>query len=291
MVEEVTGMPFAEYAQQAVLTPLGMANSSYQPTEALLTQRAVPYIRMNKIDYFHFRAQAAASLHSTASDLAKFALANIDVNPVLDEQLKGQMHSGVIDVATNKIGLGFFIQPQTDLIGHNGANQGWRAELLFNQNLNSGLVVLTNSDNAGFFIQQVRCYWEEHFSNAALLDSCQSQISDKNKQLRWLLWVTWALVAATIAIAALRIYSVMSGKIQIGLPISKKRWSIIALLGAVLGITYVLLGTSTGVWIISGYTTSLTVMDFAPEGIPNVWFALQGLLTCLILFSFARKPQ
>jgi hypothetical protein len=52
-----------------------------------------------------------------------------------------------------------------------------------------------------------------------------------------------------------------------------------------------LLNTSFGVYIIAGITTSLLAMDYVPEGVPNVWFATQVLLICLLLFIFARKVQ
>jgi CubicO group peptidase (beta-lactamase class C family) len=181
MVEEVSGMPFSQYAEQAVMTPLGMDNSSYTPNDTLLASRATPYVQMKPIEYFQFRAEAAASLHSTAGDLAKFVVANLKTTPVLNEQLKAQMHNGVFDIGPKQVGLGFFLEPQANLIGHNGANQGWRADLLFNPASRSGLVVLTNSDNAGFFLQQVRCYWDERFSNAALMERCQSNVNAHKK--------------------------------------------------------------------------------------------------------------
>ncbi|MFT6270947.1 MAG: CubicO group peptidase (beta-lactamase class C family) [Alphaproteobacteria bacterium] len=291
MVEEVSGIPFSQYAERVVMSPLGMDNSSYAPNDTLLANRATPYVQLKPIEYFQFRAEAAASLHSTAGDLAKFVVANIKTNPVLGEQLKAQMQNGVIDIGPNKVGLGFFLEPQANLIGHNGANQGWRADLLFNPISRSGLVVLTNSNNADFFLQQVRCYWDERFSDAALIERCQSNVNAHKKQLRILSWVTWALFAASSVLILLRIYTVMSSKTTVGFPSRKRRWVFIVLLGILICVANVLLGTSLGVLVISGFTTSLTAMDYAPEGLSQVWLAAQILLFCLMLFCFARKLE
>jgi CubicO group peptidase (beta-lactamase class C family) len=291
MVEEVSGMPFSQYAEQAVMNPLGMDNSSYAPNETLLASRATPYVQMKSIEYLQFRAKAAASLHSTAGDLAKFVVANLKANPVLNEQLKGQMHNGVIDIGPKQVGLGFFLEPQANLIGHNGANQGWRADLLFNPTSRSGLVVLTNSNNADFFLQQVRCYWDERFSNAALIEGCQSSVNAHKKQLRIFSWVTWALIVASGALISLRIYTVISNKITVGFPSRKRRWVFVVLLGILICVANVLLCTSLGVFVISGFKTSLTALDYAPEGFSQAWLAAQVLLVCLMLFCFARKLE
>jgi CubicO group peptidase (beta-lactamase class C family) len=291
MVEEVSGMPFPQYAQQAIFEPLAMGSSSYEPSQALKALRATPYVRTTPIDYYQFRAQAAASLHSTASDLAQFALANMQQEMVLDAPLIEKMHSPVMDIGSQKVGLGFFIDPKASLIGHSGANQGWRADLVFNPRLNNGLVVLTNSDNAGFFIQQVRCYWEEQFAEAALLEMCQKQIQSHKSQLQMLHWVIWGLIAVSIALVTFRVISLTKGKTQIGLPNSKVRWTLIVLLALIIIAATLLLNTSFGVYIIAGITTSLSAMDYVPEGVPNVWFAIQVLLIFLLLFIFARKVQ
>ena len=70
IIEEVTGQTFEEVAQERVMGPLGMTNSSYEPSATLLNQQATPHgHRRDVVPDHDFRAQAAASLHSTAEDI------------------------------------------------------------------------------------------------------------------------------------------------------------------------------------------------------------------------------
>jgi CubicO group peptidase (beta-lactamase class C family) len=290
MIEEVTGVPFSQYATHAVLKPLGMESSSYEPNAKLRAKRAQPYIQLTPMDYFEFRAQAAASLHSTAHDLATFVLANMQSNPVLSADLKQKMHTGVKDIGSRQVGLGFFIDPKANTVGHNGANQGWRAELIFNPELNSGLVVLANSDNASFFIQQIRCQWDKQFSNGAMQESCQAQMIQHNSQQSIFNLMMWGLIVMSLALLIFRVISVKRGKTQIGLPSSKIRWALIVLFAILICAAVVLMHTPLGVLLIAGIKTTLSAVDFFPEGMSKVLLTVYGLLLCLLLFNFARRP-
>lgn len=291
MVEEVTGMAFSDYAQQQVLAPLGMTSTSYAPDESLKSQRATPYSRLEPVAYFQFTAEAAASLHSTSADLARFALANMYPNPVLDKALIDEMHAGEIDVDANKVGMGFFIEPEAGLVGHNGANQGWRAVMVFAPETGSGLIVLTNGNKADLFNYQVRCYWEARFSKGALTQRCNARISNIQRRTTLLYLGAWLLTFASLGLILWRFVSLRRGKIQLGLPATKLRWSFVVLLLAGLIVGKVLLDTAYGVYLIAGFTTALTAMDYVPQGFEELWSGGQNLLLCLIGFLFARRVQ
>lgn len=241
------------------------------------------------MDYYAFRAQAAASLHSTAHDLATFVIANLQTTPVLNDDLKQLMHTGVKELGDAQIGLGFFIRPQAGIIGHGGANQGWRADIMFHQELKSGLVVLSNSDNAGFFIQQVRCEWEQTFASGAFQESCQARMEQHNSQQSMISLMMWGLIVASLALLVFRATTVRLDKVAVGLPTSKIRWALIVLFVLILCAAIVLLNTPFGVSIVYGFTTTLSAIDRFGEGMPKVLFAMYGLFVCFILFNFARK--
>jgi hypothetical protein len=99
------------------------------------------------------------------------------------------------------------------------------------------------------------------------------------------------LIAASGALILLRIYTVMSSKITVGFPSRKRRWVFIVLLGLLICVANVLLCTSLGVFVISGFKTSLTALDYAPEGFSQAWVAVQVLLVSLMFFCFARKLE
>lgn len=76
VIEEVTGESFADYMQREVLDPLGMTSSSFEWTPELETNVATGYDWVGRpLPNFRFTAKAAASLITTAPDLARFAAA------------------------------------------------------------------------------------------------------------------------------------------------------------------------------------------------------------------------
>ena len=76
IVEEVTGEPFADYVRDAVLRPLGMANSDYHLSDELMSRSSIAYDERGvPTPNPRFTEQAAAGLHTTVEDLATFAAA------------------------------------------------------------------------------------------------------------------------------------------------------------------------------------------------------------------------
>ena len=76
IVEEVTGESFADYVRDAVLRPLGMANSDYHLSDELMSRSSIAYDeRGMPTPNPRFTEQAAAGLHTTVGDLATFAAA------------------------------------------------------------------------------------------------------------------------------------------------------------------------------------------------------------------------
>ena len=77
MVEDVTGEAFASYMQHAVLAPLGMHHSTFDADAVPPSKLATVYDEAHRPAlHYRFAALAAASLYSTAADMARFALAH-----------------------------------------------------------------------------------------------------------------------------------------------------------------------------------------------------------------------
>jgi CubicO group peptidase (beta-lactamase class C family) len=78
LVEEVSGEPFDAYMRRVVLTPLGMASSTYVLDENAAAA-VVPFYDTDGRPAMHYTytATAAASLYTSAADLARFLQAQV----------------------------------------------------------------------------------------------------------------------------------------------------------------------------------------------------------------------
>ncbi len=161
IVEEVTGEQFEDYIRREVLLPLGMVNSGYAWTEKLRQSTAIAYDKfgMPRPNYL-FSSKGAASLYTTAGDLARFLAAHWPGpagEPIGRGILKPESIAlmtapatplvGDINLFFDKMGLGYFIDEQARLIAHSGSNRGWRNIFALHPETGDGIIVLTNSDN------------------------------------------------------------------------------------------------------------------------------------------------
>lgn len=154
VVEEVTGEAFADYMRREVLEPLGMRRSSFVWDEALRADTAVGYGRDGQPQpNYLFIEQGPAGLYSTATDLARFAAAGLpgrDGEPagrgVLPPELLALMYTPAEGSEEDSYGLGYQMNVfGPGLVGHAGANQGWKSFFGVIPAAGEGLVVLTNS--------------------------------------------------------------------------------------------------------------------------------------------------
>ncbi len=103
LVEEISGVPFAQYIDENIFQPLGMSRSSFQqpPPPPLLLDIAVGYRykagthRPYQYDYLNTTPIAGAI--STATDIARFMIAHLQLgryrnSRILDEATAREMH-------------------------------------------------------------------------------------------------------------------------------------------------------------------------------------------------------
>jgi CubicO group peptidase (beta-lactamase class C family) len=77
LVEEVAGEPFDAYMQRAVLQPLGMARSTYVLAEDATNTAEFFDADGSRAIHYRFSAPAAASLYTSAADMARFLAAHV----------------------------------------------------------------------------------------------------------------------------------------------------------------------------------------------------------------------
>lgn len=168
-LELTQGVPFADYVKQAVLTPLGMHRSAFEPEPSIVRDLAVAYMwgydgREFEAPTFELGMGPAGSMYSTVLDLGRFlsvlfaggsAGETSMLRPeTLDSMWRPQFAP---EDAKHGSGLGFGIGTLDEYrwIGHSGAIYGFATQLAFLPDESLGVVVVTTRDGAGAITSMV----------------------------------------------------------------------------------------------------------------------------------------
>jgi CubicO group peptidase (beta-lactamase class C family) len=155
LLVDVTGVPFAELMRKEVLEPAGMRFSTYeQPLEEPLLRFATAgheHGRVLKGERHTYPEMAAAGLTTTASDLARFAIAvqraRLGLSNLLSRPAALLMTTPVLP---ESYGLGLELLPpqgtEKRYFAHGGGNAGYRCRLVATLDGGHGVVVMTNGD-------------------------------------------------------------------------------------------------------------------------------------------------
>lgn len=165
IIEERAHLSLEELAQQTLFRPLGMTNSTYlrpdaekiveNHNEQMQHEPRIPTLKAND-------SNAAASLHTTASDYAKFISACLH-DKAFDQMLAPEVSTTLDRDAKNKNvtpeklelvdwGLGFGLQKpnqenENSIAFHWGHGPGAKTFVAINKETNSAVVYFTNSAN------------------------------------------------------------------------------------------------------------------------------------------------
>ena len=168
MVVDVTGQNFPDYMRNAVLTPLGMSESTFaQPLpEQLWANAATGTLASDDTirgGWHIYPEMAAAGLWTTPSDLARFAIDLMDTEAgrsgaKLSSRAEAQMLTsqayawllGAFD------GQGIFLIGENDSLRffHEGSNAGF-ASFLLGYRSGQGAIIMTNSDNGILLMDEI----------------------------------------------------------------------------------------------------------------------------------------
>lgn len=150
VVESITSMGLEAWMQQQVFRPLGMLHSSYEPPKEWQSLLIAGSIQGKALPLRPARkAVAAASLHSSITDYARFVQAVLkDANlqkQILNTPVMADQHSNV------EWGLGWGLGYTTTaerapLLWHWGNNYGYRAFVTAAPATGDGMILLTNGD-------------------------------------------------------------------------------------------------------------------------------------------------
>lgn len=162
---EAVGKPFPQIMREYVLDPIGMTNSTFeQPLPPARDKQAARAHngagRAMDAKWHVYPEMAAAGLWTTPTDLAKFA---IEVQRALQGQSTSVLSQTMVQEMVTPVGVGpyavgFSITRQGEgwYFGHGGGNWGFRCDLLAHRVKGYGVVIMTNGDNGGAILQEIR---------------------------------------------------------------------------------------------------------------------------------------
>ncbi|HEX6730344.1 MAG TPA: serine hydrolase domain-containing protein, partial [Pyrinomonadaceae bacterium] len=163
-IMDIEKKPYPQIADETVLGPLKMSNSTYsQPLsddwrkKAASGHRGDGALVAGKIHVYP--EMAAAGLWTTPTDLAKFAIeVQLSYAGRSNKILTKEMTEKMVTPFMEEVGLGFFIDKRGNAVyfGHDGADEGFRAQLLMNREKGYGAVAMTNSDNGQILTEVLR---------------------------------------------------------------------------------------------------------------------------------------
>ena len=167
VLAQIAGQPYEQYVEQNILAPLGMTSSTFTPPASAPSPGwATPYdsvmvtaqgVQADARSYLTFGPYfPALGLYSTALDMARFIKLQFRNGPAGGDQILSgstlqEMRQQVIGAAPALVGIGICWEiyvPGTDvnpIIGKDGADEGFQAQMMFVPGANVGVFVVANT--------------------------------------------------------------------------------------------------------------------------------------------------
>ena len=170
MIKNKAGMSFEQYTEEKIFDPLGMRSASYGLASYNASpNRAAPHVNNGKrwiptaVTGNWYRVAPAAGVNASIVDMSRFLLAQMGkrqdvlplsvLNPIQSRVTKNtpaQNYYGVRKAVGNTAyGMGwrvFDYGRNKNFIHHGGHVKGFRTEMVFNRDLQIGMVFLSNSE-------------------------------------------------------------------------------------------------------------------------------------------------
>jgi CubicO group peptidase (beta-lactamase class C family) len=170
LLEEVTGVGAEAYLDAAVLTPLGLVDSTFEDLDPALPGYAVPYDEDGKaLPRYRYRHRCAGAMSTTIRDLAKFVRAEMEgpskqrllsaasFNLMFEPVIYAEKAGGV----DFDMGLGHFLGTLRGhrFVQHSGGSAGWRSIYFAMPELRRGFAALINSSAGNEVWQELASAW------------------------------------------------------------------------------------------------------------------------------------
>jgi CubicO group peptidase (beta-lactamase class C family) len=172
--------PFPQIMMETVLAPLGLQHSTYeQPLPPSRVAMAATGTSENGTSvrggwYVH-PEMAAAGLWTTASDLARIGLEVTKAHAGTSTRVLSQaMTKQMLTEQMPRVGLGYGLGPGKSQFRHNGANQGFQANLTAFADTGSGVVIMTNSDSGSMIFTPIASSIAKEYNWTSFVAPAQS---------------------------------------------------------------------------------------------------------------------
>lgn len=155
IVKRVSGKSLRDFADERIFKPLGMASTHFHDDYTMLvpgrTSAYAPRAGGWRVSIPNYDTYGATSLFTTVSDLLKWE-ANLD-NPVVGDRAliaRMEMPTPLTGGDTSNYGLGLAVDRYrgTRIVGHGGADAGYRTDVERYPELGLATVVLCNAASA-----------------------------------------------------------------------------------------------------------------------------------------------
>ena len=172
LVEDVTGLPFAEYADANILKPMGMTHSTYQHNlpETLKSHASAAFDRNGKmfdVVYNDYPEKAAAGLWTTPTDILKYVL---HMQAILQGKTDGILQKTTVESMFSKHKNGWGLGPHITessgqlVFGHGGKNLGFTNDFRAFAHKGDGFIIMTNADSGRSLITELAGRISAHYS-------------------------------------------------------------------------------------------------------------------------------
>ena len=191
-IMDIEKKAYPQIVNETVLRPLNMTNSTYsQPLPDDWRKKAASGHRRDGVPVagkIHvYPEMAAAGLWTTPTDLAKFAIeVQLSYAGKSNKILTQQMIEKMVTPFMEQVGLGFFIDKRGNSVyfGHDGADEGFRAQLIMHREKGYGAVVMVNSDNGQIMAEVIRSIskaynWDEYLPPLSEIISLEASKLDE----------------------------------------------------------------------------------------------------------------
>lgn len=173
IIERVSGLPYQQYIEKNILTPLGMRDSAADPKNVSLALLSKAYSQDKEAKDPMMRDAPAGAIFSNAEDMARFTStllaggsyrgATMLSSYILAEMLRPQNEAVKLDLGF-RIGLNWMLsRPSLSFAGrvcwHDGGTPHFYSILIALPDIKLGAVVLSNSDggmiNVGIIAEEI----------------------------------------------------------------------------------------------------------------------------------------
>ena len=145
VIEEITNMPFDQYMEKYVLSPLGMDNSKF----SIINKTGKKYVF------------AAGGLVTSPKELSKFFIEIMNPKKISEDMIKLMLSDSIKLNAQNAWGLGIGLQHgnNEDVIWHSGNNGNiWLSLAYFSLKEKTGIIIMTKGKSSYNIFQDIAHY-------------------------------------------------------------------------------------------------------------------------------------